>query len=90
MGLEEFRKPDRPLSSDLLNHIVCSRKHPILVVLCNLRKVLPEGVGLVRRTWAVGSQSLQSPGIHLLITHRFADNLADLGGNFGEVYSFSP
>jgi hypothetical protein len=88
VGLEEFREPDRPLSSDLLNHVVCARKHPILVVLCNLRKVLPEGVGVVRRSRALGNQSLQSPGIHLLITQRFADNLADLGGNFGEGVLF--
>ena len=47
VGFEEFGKPDRPFSPDLLNQIVCSCKHSILVVFCNLRKVLPEGVGVV-------------------------------------------
>jgi len=62
--LKEFRKPDWSLSSDLLNQIVCSSKHPILVVFRNLREVLPECIGndlystFVISTWAVASQLL--------------------------------
>jgi hypothetical protein len=62
--LKEFRKPDWSLSSDLLNEIVCSSKHSILVVFRNLREVLPECIGndlystFVISTWAVGSQLL--------------------------------
>src|SRR5579862_1629945 len=39
--LKEFRKPDWPSSSDLLNQIVCSSKHSILVIFRNLLDVLP-------------------------------------------------
>src|SRR6202048_3012597 len=88
VGLEEFSKPDRAVSSDLFNQIVRSRKHPILVVLCNLCKMLPDGVGAEYLTRAVGSHSLKGPGIHLLITYRFADDLGDLDGNFGEGVLF--
>ena len=43
--LKEFREPDWSFSSDLLNQIVCSGKHSILVVFRNLREVLPECIG---------------------------------------------
>jgi hypothetical protein len=62
--LKEFRKPDWSLSSDLLNQIVCSSKHTILVVFRNLLEVLPERIGndmystVEISTWAVGRQLL--------------------------------
>ena len=62
--LKEFRKPDWSLSSDLLNQIVCSSKHSILVVFRNLLEVLPLCIGngldstFVISTWAVRSQLL--------------------------------
>ena len=43
--LKEFREADWSFSADLLNQIVCSGKHPILVVFRNLREVLPECIG---------------------------------------------
>jgi len=57
------------------------------VVFCNLLKVLPESVGVVP-TRAVGSQFLEGPGIHLLITHRFTYDLTNLSGNFREGVLF--
>jgi hypothetical protein len=62
--LKEFRKPDWSLSSDLLNQIVCSSKHSILVVFRNLLEVLPLCIGndlystFVISTLAAGSQRL--------------------------------
>ena len=35
--LKKFRKPDWSLSSDVLNQIICSSKHSILVIFRNLR-----------------------------------------------------
>ena len=57
MRLKEFMEPDWSFSSDLLNQIVCSGKHSILVIFRNLREVLPECIG-VKSTRAVGSQPL--------------------------------
>jgi len=62
--LKEFRKPDWSLSSDLLNQIVCSSKHSILVVFRNFLEVLQLCIGntlystFISSTWAVGSQLL--------------------------------
>lgn len=62
--LKEFGKPDWSLSSDLLNQIVCSSKHSILVVFRNLLEVLPERIGndmystFEISPWAVGNQLL--------------------------------
>ena len=62
--LKEFRKPDWSLSSDLLNQIVCSSKHSVLVVFRNLLEVLPLCIGndlystFVISTLAAGSQRL--------------------------------